>query len=285
ALLRIAAMNGSPTHPGDLASLPPGPDPRTVEDRWIVSRLQQVKADTAACIESYDFSHAALGLYDFVYSELCDWYLEIVKPRLAAAEDKPDVPLLATLIGILRETVALAHPVIPFVTEELWSYLGGDGLLAGSPWPAADPSLIDMQAEVELERAIEAVTAIRAWRDSVGARPGLFVPARLRADGYDATLDVLARLARVDLAEDGAGPGPVASVAVPCGVLEILSDEGLDLAAAEQRRQAARAKLQAEVARVEGKLADGRFLERAPAAVVAGEREKLARLHDELEAL
>ncbi|HUN77721.1 MAG TPA: valine--tRNA ligase [Solirubrobacteraceae bacterium] len=279
ALLRIASLPGV-----DLAALAPAPRPRTVADRWILSRLQQVLADTAARIESYDFSHAALGLYDFVYAELCDWYLEIVKPRLAS-DAEPDLDLAATLLHLLRQTVALAHPIIPFVTEELWSYLGGDGLLAGAAWPRADVSLIDMDAEVALERVVEAVTAIRGWRDSVGARPGLIVPARLRADGYDGTQGMLARLARMDLATDGAGPEPVAIVAVPCGVLEILSDDGLDLAAAEQRRQAARGKLQAEIARVEGKLANGRFLERAPAEVVASEREKLARLHDEMEAL
>jgi valyl-tRNA synthetase len=289
ALLRIASLPGV-----DLAALAPHPRPRTVADRWILSRLQQVLADTAACIESYDFSHAALGLYDFVYAELCDWYLEIVKPRLSS-DAEPDLDLAVTLLHLLRQTVALAHPVIPFVTEELWSHLGGDGLLAGAAWPQADGSLIDIDAEVALERVVEAVTAIRGWRDSVGARPGLVVPARLRADGYDGTHDMLSRLARLELVADGAvgkpaaqgadaGPEPVATVVVPCGVLEILSDDGLDLAAAEQRRQAARDKLQAEIARVEGKLANERFLQRAPAEVVAAEREKLARLHDELQA-
>ncbi len=120
-----------PASAGELTSIPSGPVPRTVEDRWILSRVQQVIGDTAARIESYDFSHAALGLYDFVYGELCDWYLEAVKPRLAAAAQTPDVELIATLLYVLRTTVQLSHPVIPFVTEELWSFLGDGGLLAG----------------------------------------------------------------------------------------------------------------------------------------------------------
>jgi valyl-tRNA synthetase len=290
ALLRIAALPGI-----DLDALVPAPSPLTVEDRWILSRLQQIKADTAARIESYDFSHAALGLYDFVYSELCDWYLEIVKPRLASdlAPSPQRDALAANLLYLLRETVALAHPVIPFVTEELWSHLdGGDGLLAGAPYPRPREDLIDLDAQVELERAIEAVTLIRGWRDSVGARPGLVVAARLRAEGYESTLQTLTRLARLELrdgadAEAAGAPGasPIASVAIPGGALEVLAADGLDLAAAEQRRLAARAKLEDEIARVQGKLANAGFVEKAPTTVVAGEREKLERLQGELEAL
>jgi valyl-tRNA synthetase len=263
------------------------PAPRAIEDRWILSRLQEAKADTAARIEDYDFSHAALGLYDFVYGELCDWYLEIVKPRLAddpphgSAEERR--ALAAMLVHVLRETVALAHPVIPFVTEELWSYLDGSGrLLAGSAYPRAAPTLVDRDAEIALERAIEAVTAVRGWRDSVAAPPGLVVPARLAADGYEATAAILAHLARLDLAPSKAAP--VAAITVPCGTVEVLSEEGLNFAAAARRRAAARERLDAEIARVLGKLGNDAFVQRAPAEVVAGERARLARLRAELEA-
>jgi valyl-tRNA synthetase len=276
---------------------------QAVEDRWILSRLQRVAADTARRIESYDFSHAALGLYDFVYRELCDWYLELVKPRLAddppvgGAEDRQE--LAATLLGVLRETVALAHPLIPFVTEELWSHLEGSGeLLAGGRYPRADEALVDEAAEAEVGRAIEAITLVRGWRDSVNARPGAVVVARLNAQGYESTAGAVARLARLDLAPSApsapsVGPSgdgihrvsPVASVAIPGGAVEVLCDEGLDLAAAERRRTAGQERLREEIARVEAKLAKPGFAERAPAAIVAGEREKLARLQSELEAL
>ncbi|HEY2766797.1 MAG TPA: valine--tRNA ligase [Solirubrobacteraceae bacterium] len=296
ALLRIDDLNGNPARPGELASLPRTPTASTVEDRWILSRLRQVIADTAARIESYDFSHAALGLYDFVYAELCDWYLEIVKPRLAAATQTPDLELAATLLYILRATVALAHPIIPFVTEELWSYLrdGQDpddreGLLAGARWPSVEGLKMDADAEIEMTRLIEAVTILRGWRNSVGARPGLIVAARLRAEGYESTGGALARLGRLELQDGDAGQidgeAPIASVAIPGGTLEVLAADGLDLAAAEQRRAAAYAKLEGEIARVQGKLANAGFVEKAPADVVAGEREKLERLQGELEAL
>jgi valyl-tRNA synthetase len=310
-LLRIAGVDRDPTHPVELESGGVGAPPEApmpggvgappndplpsgiggslpIEDRWILSRLQQVKADTAARIEDYDFSHAALGLYDFVYGELCDWYLEIVKPRLAAdspaggAEDRRT--LAATLLHVLRETVALAHPVIPFVTEELWSYLDGSGeLLAGARYPRADETLIDPEVEIALERAIEAVTLVRGWRDSVNAPPGRVLPARVLAKGYKSTAAILANLAHLDLAESDAEP--VASIAVPCGTVEVLSAAGLDFAAAGRRRAAARQKLDGEIVRVQAKLANASFVQKAPAEVVEGERAKLARLRAELEAL
>jgi valyl-tRNA synthetase len=302
ALLRIASLEDV-----EVATLQPAPRPRTVEDRWILSRLQRVKAQTAQRIASYDFSHAALGLYDFVYGELCDWYLELVKPRLASevavGEREDREALAATLLHLLRETVALAHPVIPFVTEELWSYLEDSGeLLAGSHYPSAQEELLDEEAEAQLHRAIEAITLVRGWRDSLGASPARIIAARLDAQGYEATAPALALLARLELVDhegqrdgDAAQPTalgapaseaqPVASIPVPGGTVAILSAEGLDFAAAERRRAAAREKLQREIARVEGKLANAKFLERAPAEVVRGEQERLEGLRREVQAL
>jgi valyl-tRNA synthetase len=285
ALLRIAALPGV-----DVGALLPAPRPATVEDRWILSRLQRVKEHTARRIESYDFSHAALGLYDFVYGELCDWYVELVKPRLAG--DPPvgsageREALAATLLHLLRETAALAHPIIPFVTEELWTLLDtGGALLAGSRYPQADRELIDESAEADLGRAIEAVTLIRGWRDGAGVRPAARVSARLRAAGYESTRAALARLARLELDDTDPAATAIASVTIPGGVLEVLGGEGLDLAAAQRRRDAARAKLESEIERVRGKLDNAGFVAKAPADVVAGERTKLERLQDELGAL
>jgi valyl-tRNA synthetase len=290
ALTRIHASLGTQA----AQAVEPMAMPRTAEDRWILSRLAQIEADTAARIEDYDFSHAALGIYDFVYGELCDWYLELVKHRLPdrveggehTSADEGRVALAATLLYVLRETVAMAHPVIPFVTEELWTYLDGAGeLLAGSRYPRPQEHLIDLEAEVVLERMIEAVTLVRGWRDSVGARAGLIVPARLRAEGYEATGALLARMARLELSDDAyAADVAVASIPVPGGTVEVLSGVGLDLGAAERRRAAAREKLLAEIERVQGKLSKPGFVEKAPAAVVEAERERLEHLLAELAA-
>jgi valyl-tRNA synthetase len=257
-----------------------------VEDRWILSRLERAKAGIADRIERFDFAHAALGLYDFIYGELCDWYLELVKPRLRAGD--PDVQ--ATLLHVLTETLAFAHPMIPFVTEEIYRYIPGtDGLLAaglpqsGSASAAAAP---DEHAEATVARVIEAVQALRGWRDVAGVKAAVTVPARLAADGYEDTGEHLARLAKLSLTTDGAGASePVASVPVPGGSVEILASDEIDLEGAERKLAAARAQLEAEIARAEGKLGNEGFVAKAPDHVVQAEREKLARLREELNAL
>jgi valyl-tRNA synthetase len=258
----------------------PDPRPRAAEDRWIIGRLIEARTQTLERVDDFDFSRGALGLYDFVYGELCDWYLELVKPRLY--EGDPD--LSATLLYLLRETLGLAHPVIPFVTEEIWSYLpGADGLLAGWRFDEPDHSLRDPAAEEEVQRLIDAVTALRSWRDTVRVPAGATVPARLEAEGYDGTAEQVARLARFAFASEASEP--VATVAVPGGSVQVLAGGGFDAEEAERRRAERRAELEAEVRRAEGKLANEQFVERAPAHVVEGERAKLERLRGELEAL
>jgi valyl-tRNA synthetase len=262
----------------------PAARPRTVEDRWILSRLQRIVADTARRIEEFDFAKAALGLYDFVYGELCDWYLELVKGREA------DEDLSATLLHVLRETLALAHPFIPFVTEELWGHVPGDeGLLLAARFPRADPALVDDAAEREIEAVVAAVTAARSFRSDAGVRPAERLPSRLAADGYMRTAHLVARLARLDL-EAGVNsgpptPGPAVSIPVPGGALEVLPSAGVDLGEAERRRQAERERLRAEIARAEGRLANEGFVAKAPAQLVEAERDKLERLRREMEAL
>src|SRR5439155_19037597 len=173
------------------------PRPQTVEDRWILSRLQRAKRAMRRALDAFEFHHAALGLYDFVFGELCDRYIELVKPRLG----EPDVQ--ATLLLVLRETLALAHPVIPFVTEEIWSHVpDAEGLLVGSRWPDVDESLLDAEAEAAVERQFAAVQAVRAWRDAVRVPPGPRLPARLDAPGYEQLADGIALLARLEWSPD-----------------------------------------------------------------------------------
>jgi valyl-tRNA synthetase len=256
------------------------PQPTTVEDRWILSRLERAKAEVAARIERYDFSRAALELYDFVYGELCDWYLELVKPRLYDG----DAATAGTLLHVLTETVAMAHPAIPFVTEEIYAHIpGAEGLLAarvsGSAVEAGDAD-----AEAAIERTIAAVQAVRNWRDSAGVKASAVLPARLVADGFDETHAHLARLTRLELTA-GQGDAAAAAIPVPGGAIEILASDDLDLGAAQRKREAKRAELQAEIARAEKKLANDGFVAKAPPAVVQAERDKLERLAAELEAL
>jgi valyl-tRNA synthetase len=264
--------------------------PSTIEDRWILSRLAAARAEVARRIESYDFSHAALKLYDFVYGELCDWYLELVKPRLYEDEGgTARADLDATLLHVLTETLQLAHPVIPFVTEEIWSFVpGAEGLLAARQAPPVEAvGTPDPETERALGDAIAAVQALRGWREGIGAPAGARIPARLEASGYEQTAEHVGRLARLELELDGGGAGEaaVASIAIPGGAVQILPTDAVDLGAAERRIAARRAELEADIARSKGKLANEGFVAKAPEAVVAAEREKLERLRAELGAL
>jgi valyl-tRNA synthetase len=257
----------------------PAATPTQVEDRWILTRLDRAEAEVTRRIEGFDFSHAALALYDFVYGELCDWYLELVKPRLRAGE--PEVA--QTLLHVLTRTLWLAHPVIPFVTEEIYAHVpGAQGLLAGGI-ELSDGTAPDPAAEATLERMIEAVQALRAWRDEASVKAGAVLPARLAAEGYDQTTEQLARMARLEL--NGGSAEAAAAVPIPGGVVEILPGDGLDLEAAERKRAAERERLEGEIRRAEGKLANRGFVDKAPPDIVEAERAKLVRLREELEAL
>ncbi len=255
--------------------------PQTVEDRWILSRLEHARVTIGEAIDQFEFARAALELYDFIYAELCDWYLELVKPRLRDGD--PDTQ--ATLLHILTQTLTLAHPLIPFVSEEIYSYVpGAEGLLAARP---ADPSSgnSDPQAELEIGTLIASVQAVRGWRDAAEVKPSAILPARLQAPGHEQTVDLLARLARLELSADGDGGPALASIAIGGGTLEILPTPDVDLAAAQAKRDAKLAQLRAEIERAQRKLANDSFVSRAPADVVQGERDKLAALKAELEAL
>jgi valyl-tRNA synthetase len=253
----------------------PGPRNGRVEDRWIASRLQRAVRSVSDSADSYDFAHAALDLYDFFWSELCDWYLEIVKPRLY---EEADEDASASLLWVLEQVLALAHPFMPFVTEEIYSYLprAQAEALVIHPFPEADDGLIDEGAEREIGQAITLTRALRRWRDLAGVPVKQVLTAR--ADD-SRPHELVARLARVEFSQDGGEP--IASVA---GV-ELLETEGVDPDAVRARIEERREKLRAEVKRGEGKLSNEGFIAKAPADVVDAEREKLAAYRAELEEL
>jgi valyl-tRNA synthetase len=255
-----------------------------VEDRWILSRLQRAITAVTGDLDSYDYSHAALELYRFFWSELCDWYLEIVKPRLY--ESDPDAS--ATLTWVLEQVLALAHPVLPFVTEEIYSYLPGVGeserrpeMLVVHPFPEADPNLLDEGAEAEVGAAIELTRSLRRWRELTGVAAGTVLPARVA--GSQTPHELVARLARFSFDSDAASHGgePLAQV----GPIEILASDALDADRVRARLGQRRDTLRAEVERAERKLANDGFVSKAPAEVVEAEREKLASYRAELEEL
>jgi valyl-tRNA synthetase len=257
----------------------PAPRPQAVEDRWILSRLQREIARFRDQVAAYDFSHAALDLYSFFYGDFCDWYLEMVKPRLYVEEEA----VSATLLYVLGQTLALAHPMMPFVTEEIHSFTPqADRDLAVSPFPEADDALLDEEAEREIEGVIEAVRRLRNYRDSVGAPAAARIPARLVGGAYGDSLDAIGRLARFDITMDGSGGEVVSSIALEGATVEILRNETFDPAEARARIDAERGRLRTEIERARGKLANKGFTDKAPPELVQTEREKLERFEAEL---
>ncbi len=255
----------------------PAPTADAVEDRWILSRLERTVELVGERLDAFDFAHAALELYRFVYSDLCDWYLEIVKPRLYDGPESGDDSAAANLLHVLGRTLAIAHPLMPFVTEEIWGYLPDRRAeLIVAPWPEAESGRFDAEAEAEVDAAIELTRSLRRWRELAGVAPGTALRARAGEEVHPLVL----RLARVEL--DGAG-GDEAVAAV--GAIEILPSAGLEPEAVAARIEELREKLRTEVRRAEGKLANEKFVANAPADVVGAEREKLERYRAELEEL
>jgi valyl-tRNA synthetase len=257
----------------------------TVEDRWILSRLERTTREVTELLDGFQFSPAALDLYRAFWSELCDWYLELAKPRLYAQDN---AAVSGVLLQALERTLTLLHPLMPFVTEEIWSFLPGErGLLAVAPWPEHDARLFDDEAEQALGRVIEAVTELRSYRDAVEARAAATIPARLIADGYDdASIQQVARLARFEFVADDHADGDVlATLPIPGGAVQVLPSDAFDPDEAEKRIAAKRDQLREEIERGEQKLANKGFIEKAPPEVVEQERRKLEEYKRALEGL
>ena len=235
-------------------------------------------------IDDFDFAKAALGLYDYIYGDLCDWYVEMAKPRLYSEDDPAGrADLAATLRHVLRETLMLAHPIIPFVTEELWRDARGGRPARGHARPRRRRLVARSRG-----RGAGGPRDRRGDRAARLARPVRGPARRRRADpaagrGYEATGATIAGLARVELA--GNGTEPVAGIAVPGGTIGVLPSPDVDLGAAERRLEARRAELRGEIERAERKLANDGFVAKAPPQVVDAERDKLARFRAELEEL
>jgi valyl-tRNA synthetase len=238
-------------------SVEPRPAGETAADRWILSRLAGAQADVLRLIDAYDFAAAVKELYAFVWNDFCDWYVEEVKLRLG--EDGEDrAAASATLLWVLERIVALAHPVMPFVTEEIWRFLPGErGLLMQSPMPAPEDGHRDPELERAVAEEMEFVSEVR--RLAAGAEVPVEVPAGMALRG------LLDRVRRVTVTGESDAP-------------RILVDDRAEL---ERRLAEARA----ERDRALAKLGNAGFTGRAPAELVEAERQKAERWAAEVEAL
>jgi valyl-tRNA synthetase len=277
----------------------------TLEDRWILSRLQGAAEATTSELERFRLHEAADQLYHFFWGDVADWYVELVKPRLWEGADAgsarvPEASRQAarsTLIAVFDGVCRLLHPIVPFVTEALWRELpwpegaARPEALIIAPWPVPDATLRDPSAEASMGAFQELVGEVRRMRKEYGVGEGQAVPLALWGEGdlratVDAQRGALARLAKVDqVRRERARAGSVGAHAVlKGGALEVfLPLEGVIDVARERDR------LKEEIARKEGQLDAGQkrlgneqFVSRARPDVVAKERERAAGLADEL---
>jgi valyl-tRNA synthetase len=271
---RFALMNGAYV-PAEL----PAADRLTVEDRWILSRLNEVAAETDALYEDFQFAKAMEVLYHFAWDEACDWYIELAKLRLpvGVAADDPDADTTRAVLGhVLDVMLRLLHPVVPYLTETLWTALTGRESVVIAEWPAADPSRVDRAAEAAIEALQEVVTEVRRFRTDQGVKPSQKVAARLtladpRLAGFEPAVRLLNKLTPA-----GGAFTPTATLTVTGATVELDTSGAIDVAAERRRLEKDLATAQKEIEQAAAKLGNEAFLAKAPEPVVAKIRARLA---------
>jgi len=266
----------------------------SLADRWIISRLQQAEKTVAEAIGSYRFDLASQAIYEFIWNEYCDWYLELSKPVLW--DDNADPALQKgtrrTLIRVLEATLRMAHPLMPFITEEIWQQVkalaGAEGdTIMLQPYPQADDSRIDETAIADIEWLKKVIIGIRNIRGEMNIAPGKPLPIYFSNGNaedqrrLEGNRQFLAKLANLDTIHwlNAGEEAPMSATAL-VGNMEIrvpmagLIDKNAELARLNKEVE----KLQKELQRVQGKLGNESFIGKAPAEVVAKEREKMAEM-------
>ncbi len=280
---RFAEMNGAKSDPHFV--------PEAAEltiNRWILTELARAERDVTEALEAYRFNDAAGALYRFVWNQFCDWYLELLKPVFGGEDAAAKAEAQACSAYVLEEIYKLLHPFMPFMTEELWAHTAGegqerDGLLCHAEWPS--PSYTDNAAADEINWLIDLVSGIRSVRSEMNVPPSATAPlvvvganslTRERLFRHDAAIKRLARVEAISLAESA--PKGAAQIVVAEATVCLPLGNLIDLTAEKSRLEKAIAKAEGEVARIDGKLSNEKFVANANPEVVEAERER----HEEL---
>jgi valyl-tRNA synthetase len=264
----------------------------SLPDRWILSRLLDVSENVKSALDQYRFNDAAGALYRFVWHELCDWYLEVIKPALYN-EDDPTArrSTLGTLGRVLKETLVLLHPFIPFVTEEIWDKLPGtEGSIMRAQYPAADDLLVrDEAAEAEMILIMDTITGVRNIRGEMNLSPSQPLKAvvhspdttiRESLENFQALIKNIARLETLTVSEPGQRPAAAATAVLPDATIYVPLEGILDVDKETARLEKELKKLDGELVKLSKKLGNEDYLAKAPADVVQKTKDKHSELSE-----
>lgn len=287
---RFAEMNGAKSDPHFV--------PEAAEltiNRWILTELARTERDVTEALEAFRFNDAAGALYRFVWNEVCDWYLELLKPVFNGEDEGAKAEAQACSAYILEEIYKLLHPFMPFMTEELWAHTAGEGkerdtLVCHAEWPA--PSYADDGAADEINWLIDLVSGIRSVRAEMNVPPSATAPlvvvkannlTRERLFRHDAAIKRLARVEAISLADDA--PKGAAQIVIAEATICLPLGNLIDLSAEKARLEKAIAKMEGEISRIDGKLSNEKFVANANPEVVEAERDRLEELKGQIASL
>ncbi|WP_017993768.1 valine--tRNA ligase [Rhizobium leguminosarum] len=287
---RFAEMNGAKSDPHFV--------PEAAEltiNRWILTELARTERDVTEALEAFRFNDAAGALYRFVWNEVCDWYLELLKPVFNGEDEGAKAEAQACSAYILEEIYKLLHPFMPFMTEELWAHTAGEGrerdtLVCHAEWPA--PSYADDGAADEINWLIDLVSGIRSVRAEMNVPPSATAPlvvvkannlTRERLFRHDAAIKRLARVEAISLADDA--PKGAAQIVIAEATICLPLGKLIDLSAEKARLEKAIAKMEGEISRIDGKLSNEKFVANANAEVVEAERDRLEEVKGQIASL
>jgi valyl-tRNA synthetase len=264
----------------------------SLPDRWILSRLQHTIRDVRYALDEYRFNDVATLLYQFMWHEFCDWYVELSKIALESTDTEEQAGTRATLVTVLDATMRLLHPLMPFITEEIWHALHPDRTddsIMVQPYPLYDAQLVDTEAERHMDLLMGTIRAVRNIRSEVRLPPGQFLTGilvpktdttEMQLRSHEVYVRRLARLDEVRYQRDGERPSG-AALAVVDGVEVYIPLAGLvNLQEEVKRLEREVGKVTTDLMNIQRKLGDAQFIERAPEEVVEKERDRAAQLEE-----
>jgi valyl-tRNA synthetase len=286
---RFVLMNVESDAVPPLASLTR--DTLSLPDRWILSRLQTTITDVRTAFDAFRFNDAALALYQFIWHEYCDWYLELSKVALSSDEAAAKRTVRGVLVHVLEQALRLLHPFMPFLTEEIWQTLplpkATDSIMVAA-YPQADAARHDAAAETTVSQLIEAVRGVRNIRAELGIPPSAAVSVHVAADGHgdqvralEPYMKVLGRITAVELLGGSQRPaGEPSALVEGLGEIFVALRGVVDPAEVRKRLERDLGKIDKELAGVEGKLGRPDFVDKAPADIVQKEQQRAAGLRE-----